>query len=192
MIGSPDSKGPGTSQDPFLVLASVFWIRWPRAIVRRFPGLWGTAGDGHFLCGVPPRAALAPVAALLAGLVVGAAQLGFEDVYTESIPLMAAAIALGVFSAQLGGLAVVGFAVGELVLADRTLALHASIFGPDGPFSSGLIGQVARVWLPLLITYLLLAVAVIVLPRTARILVAAVGRWKRVPTGLAWPLASGL
>ncbi|HVF15100.1 MAG TPA: hypothetical protein VM942_10900 [Acidimicrobiales bacterium] len=174
------------------MLASLFWIRWPRAIVRRFPGLWGTAGDGHFLCGVPPLAALAPVAALLAGLVVGAAQLGFEDVYTESIPLMAAVIALGVFSAQLGGLAVVGFAVGELVLADRTLALHATILGPDGPFSSGLIGQVARVWLPLLITYLLLAAAVIVLPRTARILVAAVGRWKRVPAGLAWPLASGL
>lgn len=192
---TPGALTPRSRRDPVLALASVFWIRWPRAIVRRFPGLWGTAGDGHFLCGVPPLAVLAPIAAFLGGLVVGAGQLGYEDVYTESIALMAAAIALGVFSAQLGTLAVVGFALGELLLADRALALQTTSFGlvgPDDPFSSGFSGELARVWLPLLITYLLLATAVIVLPRTARTLVASVGRWKRVPPGLAWPLASGL
>lgn len=196
-MGTPGPTGPRrrSPRDPVLVLASVLWIRWPRAIVRRFPGLWGTAGDGHFLCGVPPLAVLAPVAAFLAGLIVGAGQLGFDDVYTESIPLMAAAIALGVFSAQLGVLGVAGFAVGDSLLADRTLSLRSPLFGgigTDEPFSAGLIGEAARVWLPLVISYLLLAAAVILLPRMARTLVASVGRWRRVPPGLAWPLASGL
>jgi hypothetical protein len=186
---------PASRRDPLLLLAGVIWIRWPRAVIRRFPGLWGTAGDGHFLCGVPPIALLAPFAALLGGLVVGAGQLGYTDVYTESIPLMAAAIALGVFSAQLGVLAVVGFALGEMFLADRELGLRVGLFstvGPDDPFASGPVGDLARVRLPLLITYLLLATAVVVVPRTARSLVAAVGRWRRVPPELAWPLAGGL
>lgn len=186
---------PGRGPEPLLALAALLWVRWPRTVIRRLPGLWGTAGDGHFLCGIPPLAVLAPVLAFVAGLAVGAGQLGFDEVYTESIPLMAGAIALGVFSAQLGALAVAGFALGELLLADRALRLAGPGpfgFGDDEPFASGTVGELTRVWLPLLVSYLLLAAVVIVLPRTARMLVAAVGRWRRVPPALAWPLASGL
>jgi hypothetical protein len=189
-----DPSGGRPRVDPVLALAAVLWARWPRTVIRRFPGLAGTAGDGHFLTSVPPLAVLAPPVAFIAGLIVGAGQLGYEQVYTESIPLMAAFIALGVFSNQLGGLAVLGFALGELFLADRTLGIGkgGAFLLPTDRFASGLSGTVAREWLPLLITYLLLATAVVVLPRTARMLVASLGRLKFVPAALAWPLASGL
>jgi hypothetical protein len=180
--------------DPVLALAASMWARWPRALIRRFPGLAGTAGDGHFLTGLPPLAVLAPPVAFFGGLLIGAKQLGYDQVYTESIPLMIAFITLGVFSSQLGGLAVIGFGLGELFLADRApiVGKGGGFLPLDAPFTTGFTGTVAREWIPLFITYLLLATAVVVLPRTARLLVASLGRLKFVPAALAWPLASGL
>ena len=182
----------GRSTDPIDRLAVLLWIRLPRAVIRRFPGARGIAGDGHVLAAVPPLAVLAPVLVAAGSLAVGAGRLGYENVYTESILLMAAIIGLGVFSTQLGLLAVVSFALGEFFLAERSWSLEAPLFSDNGPFSSDVLGSLARVRLPLIVTYLLLAVAVVVVPRTARALVAQLARWRRIPDSLAWPIASGL
>lgn len=178
--------------DPVDRLAILLWIRGPRAIIARFPGARGVIGDGHMLAAFPPLAVLAPLLVAGGAFAVGGGRLGFDDVYTESITLMGVAIALGAFSTQLGLVAVAGFGLGELFLAERSWSLDSSPFGADGALSTGLIGNLARVRLPLVITYLLLAVAVVVIPRTGRALVAQLGRWRRIPPSLAWPVASGL
>lgn len=174
--------------DPVERLAIWMWIRAPRAVIRRFPSTWGVAGDGHVLTALPPLAVLAPLAVALGSLVIGAAHLGYEDVYTESLVLMTTFVIIGVLSSQLGVVAVVGFAVGDFFLGSR--GVEGS--GRGGPFAGGPLGDLTRVRVPLLITYLLLGVAVVVVPRTARALLVAVGRWRRVPATLAWPLVSGL
>src|SRR5690606_19661771 len=103
---------------------------------------------------------------------------------------LAVMVALGTFSSQLGLLAVVAFAVGEQVLGVGRLGSTAAPGAGAG--DGGPVAHLLQVRLPLVITYLLLAVAVVVVPRTARALLVAVGRWRRVPPALAWPLASGL
>jgi hypothetical protein len=179
--------------DPVERLAVLLWVRVPRALIRRLPSLWGVAGDGHALVSVPPVAVLAPVVVTLGAFVVGAQRLGYEVVYTESVLLMAVAVALGVFSTQLGLLAVLAFGLGEQLVSERRLSSSAAVLGTrGGPFGEGVLGTFGRVRLPMIITYLLLAVAVVVVPRTARALLVAVGRWRRVPAAVAWPLASGL
>jgi len=183
----------GRHVDPVETLAVRFWIRWPRAVIRRFPSAYGVAGDGHVLTALPPLAVLAPIAVLLASFVIGAGRLGYEEIYTESLLLMTVFVVVGVLSSQLGVLAVAGFALGDFLIGSRSGSLTlARMSGSGKVFSEGPLGDLARIRIPLLITYLLLAVAVVVLPRTARMLLLAVGRWRRIPTELAWPLASGL
>jgi hypothetical protein len=178
--------------DPIERLAIVLWIRIPRAVIRRLPSLWGVAGDGHALVALPPLAVLSPFVVTAGAFVVGAQRLGYEVVYTESIAIMAAAIAIGAFSSQLGLLAVLGFGLGEQLVDGRRSIATSPLLGAGERFGDGLLGTFARVRLPMVITYLLLAVAVVVIPRTARALLVAVGRWRRVPASIAWPLASGL
>jgi hypothetical protein len=176
---------------PIERLAIVLWVRLPRAVIRRFPGAWGIAGDGHTLVAFPPLAVVAPLVVTGAGLLVGAQQLGYEQVYTESVLLLAIAIALGTFSTQLGLLAVTAFAVGELLVGRhhelRTFGRFIPRTPPDGPLET-----LVRLWLPMVISYLILAVAVVVIPRTGRALLVTVGRWRRIPAAIAWPVASGL
>jgi hypothetical protein len=185
------APAPARYVDPIERLAILLWVRLPRAVIRRLPSLWGVAGDGHFLVAVAPLAVLAPFAVAAGSFVVGAQHLGYETVYTESVLLMAVAIAVGTLSSQLGLLAILGFALGEQ-LATRTGTLLGTGARTGGPFGEGVLGPFWRVRLPMIITYLLLAVAVVVIPRTARALLVAVGRWRRVPASIAWPLASGL
>ncbi len=183
----------GRHVDPVEGLAVRFWIRWPRAVIRRFPSAYGVAGDGHVLTALPPLAVLAPIAVLLGSFVIGAGRLGYEEIYTESLLVMTVFVVIGVLSSQLGVLAVTGFALGDFFIGSTSGSLTLARMANSGePFSQGLLGDLARIRIPLLITYLLLAVAVVVLPRTARMLLLAVGRWRRIPTELAWPLASGL
>jgi hypothetical protein len=174
--------------DPIARFARVLWLDTPRRIIRRLPGLTGIVGDGYFLVTVPPVAVLAPFAASVGGLIVGGARLGYVDVYTESMLLMTVAIAIGCVSAQLGALAIAGFSVGEIFVAERSWSLAKPFFGSDEPFTSGLLGSLARVRLPLLISHLLLAAVVIIVPRTARAMALSVGRWRRIPNSLAWPV----
>lgn len=176
------------STDLVAAFATRIWLKIPRRIIAKFPGMRGVAGDGHYLLTVPPLAAVAPFATFISALMVGAGRLGYEDVYTQSTALLAAFIALGCLSSQLGLLAVAGFAIGEFVFAERSWTLRPT--GRERLFDDGFTGNLARVRLPLLITYLVLAAVVIVIPRAARSVLLATGRWRRVPENLAWPVGS--
>lgn len=178
--------------DRVAAAADALWLGVPRRILRRFPGSRGVAGDGYFVTTVPPLALLLPVLVVVTAFAVGAGRLGYDVVYTESTPLLAAAIALGCFSTQLGALAVTSFAAGEFFVAERSWSMAARFGGSDGMFSTGLLGNLAHKRIPLLVTYLLLGVAVVVLPRTARTIVLAVGRFRRIPAPAAWTLGTAL
>jgi hypothetical protein len=178
--------------DPVDVAAVVLWVRVPRMVLRRFPSTWGVAGDGHFLVAVPPLATLAPVLVTVAAFVIGAGGVGYRDVFTESLVLVAAAVAVGVFSTQLGALAVAGFAAGDFFVANRSWSVPRTAFGQDHLWDSGTLGNLLRVRLPLVITYLILGLAVVIIPRTARAVISLSLRWRRMPAALAWPIGSGV
>ena len=178
--------------DPVTTAADWFWFALPRRVAGRFPASWGFLGDASFMAAVPPLGVAVPLVAASGALFVGATGAGFDTVYTESIVLMTVLVALGCFSTQLGLLALVAFAAGDFLLAERSWSLDPSLAGAGEPFSTGLVGNLARVRLPLLITYLLLAVPVAVIPRTARGVVLAVGRRRRLPAQVTWAVSSAL
>lgn len=163
------------------------WLGWPDRAGTRWPALQGVAGDGYFLLTIPLLAAILPVLALVGGFLTGFARLGYEQVYTESLTVMVAAVALGAFSGQLGALAVVGFAAGDAISSLSTDPPAGTRVG-DPTFADVVVDRV----LPLLITYLLLATVVVVLPRAARQLTGAVGRERRIPLAIVWPLTGAL
>lgn len=177
--------------------SNVQWITLPRWLIMRWPGLRGVAGDGHAIVAVPPvAAALLPLLSLAAGLICGLFRLGYQDVYTESTLLLALLVTLGAFSSQLGVLAVVGLCVGDFV--SQVPSQRESSVLPDsslwfsGPLGAGPLATVAHQWVPLIISYLLLAAGVVLLPRAARAVVGSVGQGRQVPPWAAWALVSGL
>lgn len=178
--------------DPVTAAADGFWFALPRRLATRFPSSWGFVGDAHFMAAVPPLGVVAPLVVAAGALFVGATGAGFDTVYTESIVLMASVVALGCFSTQLGLLALCAFAAGEFFVAERSWSLDPAFGATGEPFSTGLLGNLARVRLPLVITYLLLAVPVAVIPRTARGVVIAVGRRRRLPAQATWAVSSAL
>jgi hypothetical protein len=191
---SPGGAGRGYAVNGLVVWADRLWIVGPRRLVARLPGLRGLAGDGHFLVVVPLLAVLLPVACLLGGLACGLFRWGYEDVYTESVILLAMALAVGAFSSQLGVLGVAGFCAGDLISAAGSDRVFRSGTSPwfSGALGEGPLAELAHRWLPLFISYLLLAAGVVLLPRAARAVVATVGRGRRIPALPAWALVSGL
>ncbi|MGY4644481.1 hypothetical protein [Cellulomonas sp. URHB0016] len=169
------------------------WLVWPRRLMARWPASRGFAGDGHVVVTVPALAAVLPGAITVVGLVAGLLRLGYEDVYTESVVLLALMIGIGAFSSQLGVLVVVGFCVGDLISAEMPAPTPYS----TSPWFSGVLGEgplavLVHGFLPLLITYLLLTAGVVLLPRAARAVVLSVGRGRVVPPVLSWLLVSAL
>ncbi|UZN02112.1 hypothetical protein [Cellulomonas sp. S1-8] len=173
--------------------ADLQWVHLPRRLMLRLPSTRGIAGDGHVVVTVPLLAAVLPAFAVLTGLVVGLDRLGYDDVYTESVVLLAVLVGVGFFSSQLGVLMTVAFCVGDFLTADRYpgVASSSSVWF-SGVLGTGPLATVAHGWLPRLITYLLLVAGVVVLPRAARAVVATVGRRRQVPPLVAWPVVSGL
>lgn len=182
----------GGGADAVVRWADAQWIGIPRRLILRRPGLRGLAGDGHVVVTVPVVAAVLPGLCLLLGLLTGLLRLGYDDVYTESVVLLALLVGIGFFSSQLGVLAVAGFCVGDLISAER---YQGTPFGSGwfgGPLGQGPLASVVHGFLPLLITYLLLVAGVVLLPRAARAVVLTVGRGRTMPPALAWGLVSGL
>lgn len=171
------------------------WITGPRWLTLRAPALRGVAGDGHVVSTLPVAGLLLPVLALTFGLAAGGFRLGYVDVYTESVLLMGLLVGLGCFSGQLGALALVGFVLGDVASTRPVLTYEAGFsndFWFSGVLGEGLLAHLVHVRLPRLVTYLLLAAVVVVLPRAGRGAVASVGRGRRMPAALAWVLVSGL
>lgn len=138
-------------------MSDLFWIRlslWSRYISRQMP-LKTT--DGIYLNVNPIAGAAAPIAALLLGLLFGAGQLGYDTVYTESMLFLCIAVLFGTFSANLGMLFLAGFVVGEFILAANWTSVPSTRY-------DGLIANVFRYRIPLLISYGLLAIVTVQIP----------------------------
>ncbi len=178
-----------------VALGDWFWVRGPRWLLARAPSTNGVAGDGHVVTTLPLVAVVLPLVSVLLPFAAGAFRLGYTDVYTESVVLVMGLVALGSFSSQLGVLAVVAFSLGD-VLSTRPVAAYGPVPSNDlyfsGVLAEGPLAHLVHVRLPDLITYLLLATVVVVLPRAARAVVAGVGRDRPMPPVLAWTLVSGL
>lgn len=171
------------------------WLTGPRWLALRVPALRGIAGDGHVVTTLPVAGVLLPVIALGFGLAAGGFRLGYVDVYTESLLLMGVLVGLGCFSGQLGVLALLGFVLGDVVSTSPALTYSAGFangFWFTGVLGEGLLAHLVHVRLPRLVSYLLLAAVVVVLPRAGRGAVGSVGRGRKMPAPLAWTLVSGL
>ncbi|MEM7274080.1 MAG: hypothetical protein AAF547_13430 [Actinomycetota bacterium] len=165
-------------RDPVSSLSDALWLTGPLRIQRRYSSTRGIIGDGHHLALVPPLAVLAMVVTAVGYLIVGLFGLGFDDVYSESLLLMGSLLALGALSGQLGLTGLTAFSVGHFVFADRAWDF-------DGRFGS-LPEELIRARLPMIISYLLLGVAVLFIPRLGKNLVIGIGRWRAIPSQLAW------
>jgi len=100
---------------PFRQLSYWWWYALP-VVFRRRPLLSGVLRDGNYLAAVPPLGAVAPIAAFCGGIVIGWARLGQGDIYTTSLPVMIAMLAVGSLGAALGLWLWVGFVLGDLWL----------------------------------------------------------------------------
>lgn len=183
--GPPPPPGSGTpgmpqrapARDPVFDLGVRFWVDAQRAWLSRFPGVKGLAGDGHYLLTVPPIAVLSPLAVVVAFFLIGAGHVGFEITWSENLIATAVLLAVGAISGVLGALAVAAMWLGDLLL------------GTSWDIAD-LPTHLVQVRLPQLITYLLLAVGVVAVPRTGRTLALAVARARHLPSALVWPVSS--
>lgn len=127
-------------------LTNAWWVRLPQAVRRVALRPVLALVDGFFLTAWPRVAAALSTLSLLLGLLFGALHPGFDEVFSESWPVLILAVFLGVFSAHLGALFLAGFALGDFFLFHTAWAHRGSLL-------SGLI----NVRIPLLIEYALLA-----------------------------------
>lgn len=146
-----------------------WWLRWPSWLRR-----WSLAGahaaiDGHWLVAFPRVAALAPPAALAAGLYVGWKHPWFTQVPTESILLLGALLVIGTLSGALGLLLVLGFAVGDFFLFRERWTFCCPT--DSELFGEGLLAHILRERVSLLVLYVLLAGAGVLLPLAVKGLV---------------------
>lgn len=138
--------------------------------------------DGHYLTAWPRVAALAPPAAFLAGLLIGWRHWGFPHVFSESLAVMVFAGVVGVLSGQLGAMFLLGFALGDFILAH-----------PDwsrGSFGHrGIVWNLIQVRVSLLIEYGLLGMLTVQLPLLTKTLLAQFTPPAKTPPWLRFTIA---
>lgn len=163
--------------DPITRAAESLWVSGPLRLQRRFFSTRGIVGDWHGIALSPPLAILALILTVAGYLMVGALGMDYDRVYSESLPIMASLIALGALSGQLGLLGLTSFALGDFFI------------GNPGWSDTGLDSAVLS-RLSLIVAYLILAVAVLLIPRLSKTLVLAIGRWRRIPMVASWLIAT--
>jgi|GEM_PF-2268097 len=171
--------------DPVTRLANLLWVSGPIRIQRRFAGAVGVVGDWYGLALVPPLAVAVMVAVPVAYFLIGATTLGYVDLYSEWLGLLMSFAVLGALSGQLGVLAVLAFAVGDFIFGHPVWTLSGYPFTNET-----IVEQVIRTRMPLIISYLLLLIPALAVPRLGKILVLRTGRARRLPPQLAWVLAT--
>jgi hypothetical protein len=142
------------------------WVRLPAAAARVSSGLAETMLDGSGALAIPALAMLVVPLAAAAGFAVGALHLTFETAFTESVLLMAAFAAVGIFSAHAGMWLLIAFAIGDFVLfhADWSTTPGAFGFGEQGT----LLTHLAEVRVPLVIEYGVLSLLVVGIPLSVK------------------------
>lgn len=171
--------------DPITRWAEAVWVSGPIRIQRRIPATFGIVGDWHGIALVPPIAVASMIIIPVAYFVIGATTLGYVDVYSEWIGLMVSFVVLGAISGQLGVLAVLAFAFGDFFVGHEVWTLSTYPYNADS-----IVEQVIRTRAPLIISYLLLLVPVIAVPRLGKTLILRLGRTRRLPTQLGWFVAT--
>ncbi len=164
--------------DPITMAAESMWVSGPLRVQRRYSSTRGIVGDGHMVALLPPLAVVSMVVVAVGYFGVGLFGLGFVDIYSESLFLMGSLVALGALSGQLGLIGLVSFAVGDFLFGHRQWTF-------DGRYGT-VVEEVIRARVPLIISYLLLGVAVLFIPRLGKNIVLGIGQWRRIPPDLAW------
>jgi hypothetical protein len=186
-----DSSSREAKADRLNELDELLWATIPTRLVTRFPRLRGVAADGHALLAFPGAASAALIFVTIVGVLVGTFGLGFTDVYTESLTLIGAAACIGAFSGQLGAAFVVSFAASDFFLQHRSWSLR-TVYGGAELFRSGLLGNLGRIRVPLLISYALLWMVVVAVPRLPRVILSGVARARLLPPVFAFVISTGL
>lgn len=156
-----------------------WWVEIPTRARRISPVLSVMLRDGIYLLKWPKVGALAPPAALIAGFAAGWLRPAGWTTFSFSIALMGAMILLSGVSAALGFWAWFGWVLGDFFLFSHPLPDHAGL---------EVIVALARVRVPLIISYALLLVLVAI-PLSARQL-AAESLPRSVPTSPGTPRSS--
>lgn len=139
-----------------------WWVGLPGIAGRLSRWLLHMLADGLYLVGWRPVAALAPIVALLLGLLIGWVRLDAEVIYTQSLVIQAIALAFGFLSSLLGALFVLGYAIVDFLLPGR-----------PGPRTFSLL-DVVLLRGALLVTYLAFAVMAAIIPAATRMARASV------------------
>lgn len=127
--------------------------------LRRTPVLAAVLRDGSWLRGVPIVALVAPLVAIVIGYHFGADRSFEQHTYTYSLPLLMVLLASSMGGAALGVLVTAGYAIGDLFFFRHTT--DAAIRHPDG------LDHFGVVTVPLLISYLVLALLLVNVPFVA-------------------------
>jgi hypothetical protein len=103
-------------------LAETIWSTVPMAIARRAPALGYMLGDGAWLRAWPRAAVAVPIVALGIGLVTGLGHQPSDEIFADSMPLLAALVAVSMLGGGAGAWAWLGYVVGDLLFQRFWLA----------------------------------------------------------------------
>jgi hypothetical protein len=150
-------------------LARLWWVRLPRLGRRWSPSLGATMADGVYLGAIRVLGALATPAAVVVGYLAASHQWGYRAVPTESAGLLLLMVAIGAASAQLGGAFLVGFVASDFFAMHEVWSYPQRIQAAQEYWPGERhLAYFARERVPLLILYLVFAVALMKLPVITR------------------------
>lgn len=169
-LEAPAAEGatPRNASSIFLGVAA-FWSVWlPARIARLSSHLAAAFADGSWTAAVPAVAALAPLLAFGVGLFARAIFPEIESVYTESLLFLVLVVVVAQLSGAMSAMLLLGYVIGDLAASWPRFAgdwwLHTGVYD----FVEGAVGALGGP----IVSYLLLAILMIVVPSTARHLAA--------------------
>jgi hypothetical protein len=133
----------------------LWWARVPRWAGRFSWSSFRALTDGYYIASVPIIGAIASPLALLIGLWIGAFHPGFEEVVGESLALLILVVALGSAGAHLGTLWLIGFVLGDFLVAHPPWSHSITVTGPAAYQAQlSYLDYAFQVRFPLLVEYL--------------------------------------
>ncbi len=167
------SDGAGAMVDgepvPLHGVTHFWWVRVPQAARRVSSTLAAALVDGHYIAAYLRRSLFAAPLTLFVGLLAGWLHPDFEFVAIEALVLISVLAALSTLSGHLGALFLIGFALGDFVLASH-----------DEFYVRGFVSNLLYVRLPLLIQYALFGLLLVTIPLLTKAMVAQLLPSRRV------------
>lgn len=133
----------------------------PSALAARrgHPALARALADGAWVRAWPPLAIVAPLLGLACGWYAATSRSIYEQVFTASMGLMVLLVVVAASGAFIGLLTMLAYAIGDLATYDHSF--DGALLHPDG------LAHIAYVIVPLLTTYVLLALLTVNIPLVA-------------------------